>query len=79
MATMVIAPTRPRDDPGIGGFGLSFYGAVGWICDLHAWATGISTMLEPGGRFVYVEFHPLWGSSTMTGACATTTSGTGSR
>lgn len=37
----------------------SSYGAVGWLCDLDAWARGICRVLEPGGLFVYVEFHPL--------------------
>jgi SAM-dependent methyltransferase len=37
----------------------SSYGAVGWLPDLAAWAAGIARVLRPGGRFVYVEFHPL--------------------
>ncbi len=42
-------------------FDLAFssYGAVPWIGDLQAWATGIARVLNPGGAFVYVEFHPL--------------------
>ena len=42
-------------------FDLAFssYGAVGWLPDLDAWARGIARVLAPGGRFVYVEFHPL--------------------
>ena len=42
-------------------FELAFtsYGTTGWLPDLPAWARGISRILEPGGRFVYVEFHPL--------------------
>lgn len=42
-------------------FELAFcsYGAVGWLPDLRAWARGVARVLEPGGRFVYVEFHPL--------------------
>lgn len=35
------------------------YGAAGWLPDLDAWARGIRRILLPGGRFVYVEFHPL--------------------
>ncbi len=35
------------------------YGVVGWLSDLDAWARGIQRVLAPGGRFVYVEFHPL--------------------
>ena len=34
------------------------YGVVCWLPDLEAWARGISTVLEPGGRFVLVDFHP---------------------
>lgn len=42
-------------------FDLAFssYGAVPWIRDLAAWASGIARVLKPGGAFVYVEFHPL--------------------
>lgn len=42
-------------------FDLAFssYGAVGWLPDLDAWAAGIRRVLVPGGRFVYLEFHPL--------------------
>jgi SAM-dependent methyltransferase len=39
----------------------SSYGTVGWLPDLGAWARGVARILEPGARFVYVEFHPiLW-------------------
>jgi SAM-dependent methyltransferase len=37
----------------------SSYGVVCWLPDLDLWATGIAAILEPGGRFVLVEFHPL--------------------
>jgi SAM-dependent methyltransferase len=37
----------------------SSYGASGWLPDLGVWARGIARVLRPGGRFVYVEFHPL--------------------
>lgn len=42
-------------------FDLAFssYGAVSWLPDIDAWARGIRRVLAPGGRFVYVEFHPL--------------------
>lgn len=36
----------------------SSYGCVTWLPDLDAWAGGIAGVLEPGGRFVLVEFHP---------------------
>ena len=35
------------------------YGVVCWLPDLVAWAGGIATILEPGGRFVLVDFHPV--------------------
>ncbi len=36
----------------------SSYGVVCWLSDLDAWAGGIADILEPGGRFVLVDFHP---------------------
>lgn len=39
----------------------SSYGVIGWLPDLGKWAELISRFLKPGGRFVFVEFHPvLW-------------------
>lgn len=35
----------------------SSYGAIGWLSDLRRWGRGIASVLEPGGRFVLVEFH----------------------
>jgi SAM-dependent methyltransferase len=37
----------------------SSYGAVCWLPDLEAWARGIASDLNPGGRFVLVDFHPV--------------------
>lgn len=37
----------------------SSYGAIIWLSDLRAWASGIAALLSPGGRFVLVEFHPF--------------------
>lgn len=34
------------------------YGVVCWLPDLEAWATKIASLLNPGGRFVLVDFHP---------------------
>ncbi len=44
-------------------FDLAFssYGAVCWLSDLPAWARGIAAILEPGGAFVLVDFHPIAG------------------
>jgi SAM-dependent methyltransferase len=36
----------------------SSYGVVCWLPDLEAWAHGIAGVLEGGGRFVLVDFHP---------------------
>lgn len=36
----------------------SSYGVICWLPDLESWATGIAAVLEPGGRFVLVDFHP---------------------
>jgi SAM-dependent methyltransferase len=35
------------------------YGAAQWLPDLDAWARGVRRVLVPGGRFVYLEFHPV--------------------
>ncbi len=34
------------------------YGVVGWLDALAPWARGIARALQPGGAFVYVDFHP---------------------
>ena len=34
------------------------YGVVCWLPDLESWAEGIAGVLNPGGRFVLVDFHP---------------------
>lgn len=37
------------------------YGTIGWLPDLDKWAKLISHFLKPGGKFVFVEFHPfIW-------------------
>lgn len=46
----------------------SSYGTVGWMPDLGRWARGVARVLEPGGAFVLVEFHPLIWSLGETGA-----------
>lgn len=35
------------------------YGVIGWLPDLNEWAAIVSRYLKPGGRFVFVEFHPV--------------------
>jgi len=34
------------------------YGVICWLPDLRRWAGGIAGILNPGGRFVLVDFHP---------------------
>lgn len=37
------------------------YGVIGWLPDLQKWGQIIHRFLKPGGKFVFVEFHPvLW-------------------
>ncbi len=36
----------------------SSYGVLCWLSDLPAWGRGVARCLEPGGRFVLVDFHP---------------------
>lgn len=37
------------------------FGTIGWLPDIDQWAQVISHFLNPGGKFVFVEFHPvLW-------------------
>jgi len=35
------------------------YGTIGWLPDLNIWATVISHFLEPNGKLIFVEFHPI--------------------
>jgi SAM-dependent methyltransferase len=35
------------------------YGTIGWLPDLDKWAGIVSKFLKPGGRFIFVEFHPV--------------------
>ena len=35
------------------------YGTIGWLPDLDRWAKLIVKALRPGGKFVFVEFHPV--------------------
>jgi SAM-dependent methyltransferase len=34
------------------------YGTVIWLSDLAPWGRGIASVLKPGGRFVFLDFHP---------------------
>lgn len=35
------------------------YGTIGWLPDLDKWANVISKSLKPGGKLIFVEFHPF--------------------
>ena len=35
------------------------YGTIGWLPDMKRWALIVSRYLKPGGKFVFVEFHPV--------------------
>ena len=35
------------------------YGTTGWLRDIARWGRGVHRILRPGGRLVYVEFHPV--------------------
>ena len=35
------------------------YGAIGWLPDLLKWANVVSHFLNPNGKFVMAEFHPV--------------------
>ena len=36
------------------------YGTIGWLPDLDKWADVIAHFLKKGGKFVFVEFHPVF-------------------
>ncbi|WP_340113126.1 class I SAM-dependent methyltransferase [Maribellus mangrovi] len=35
------------------------YGVIGWLPDMKKWANVIHRFLKPGGKLVFVEFHPI--------------------
>ncbi len=35
------------------------YGTIGWLPDMDKWAKVVSHFLKPGGKLVFVEFHPV--------------------
>jgi ubiquinone/menaquinone biosynthesis C-methylase UbiE len=35
------------------------YGTIGWLPDINKWAEVVSNYLKPGGKFIFVEFHPV--------------------
>lgn len=37
----------------------SSYGTIGWLADLGRWARGVAGVLRPGGRLVFIDFHPI--------------------
>ncbi|MCL7986433.1 class I SAM-dependent methyltransferase [Sphingobacterium sp. lm-10] len=40
-------------------FVFASYGTIGWLPDLDRWAKIVTHYLKPGGKFVFVEFHPV--------------------
>lgn len=39
----------------------SSYGTIGWLPDIKRWASIVNQFLNPGGLFVFAEFHPaMW-------------------
>ncbi|MFN8376326.1 MAG: class I SAM-dependent methyltransferase [Anaerolineae bacterium] len=36
------------------------YGALCWLSDLKAWGRGVARVLNPGGRLVLLDFHPVY-------------------
>jgi SAM-dependent methyltransferase len=35
------------------------YGTIGWLPDLNKWAKVIAERLKPGGKLIFVDFHPI--------------------
>ncbi len=35
-------------------------GALGWLPDLHRWASVVRNLLRPGGMLYLLEIHPMW-------------------
>lgn len=35
------------------------YGVIGWLPDMQRWAQVVARYVKPGGKFVFVEFHPV--------------------
>ena len=35
------------------------YGTIGWLPDLDKWAKVIAERLKPGGKLIFVDFHPV--------------------
>jgi ubiquinone/menaquinone biosynthesis C-methylase UbiE len=35
------------------------YGTIGWLPNVQQWASIVSQYMKPGGKFVFVEFHPV--------------------
>jgi SAM-dependent methyltransferase len=57
-----------RLEPAIRGFDLVFisWGGLCWAPSVDAWARSVADRLNPGGRLVISEHHPLWEVLTVT-------------
>ncbi|NJB87675.1 SAM-dependent methyltransferase [Lewinella marina] len=47
------------DEAGSFDYVFTSYGTIGWLPDIRRWSAIVARYLRPGGRFVFVEFHPL--------------------
>lgn len=62
-ATFILANVIEPQPELDGRFDLVFtsYGVIGWLPELGAWARNIRRYLKPGGKLVFLEFHPaVW-------------------
>ncbi|MGI9242068.1 MAG: class I SAM-dependent methyltransferase [Verrucomicrobiales bacterium] len=48
------------ENPDAPKFDIAFvsYGTVNWLGDLARWAQGVANILHPGGRLVFIDYHP---------------------
>lgn len=35
------------------------YGTIGWLPDVNKWAKTVAHFLKPGGKLIFVDFHPV--------------------
>lgn len=62
-AEFICADVMKLDELSVGLFDMIFssYGTIGWLPELKTWGKNIQNLLKPGGKFIFVEFHPfIW-------------------
>ncbi len=62
-AEFICADVMKLDELSLGLFDMIFssYGTIGWLPELKTWGKNIQNLLKPGGKFIFVEFHPfIW-------------------